>query len=64
MSSTFRIRCEDCEEDGPRIHRRAGGSGLWPSPGKDIFNEGEISLEWCAWLIAHEFCDMKLTRYG
>lgn len=61
MSTTMKTHCDNCGEDGPRIHRNAGGAvGLWPKEGDDIFDERLAQEQWNRWIIDHEFCEFRM----
>lgn len=50
MSTVFTARCETDDEDGPKLQRTAGGSGLIDQ------------AAWSTWLIEHEYHELTLVH--
>lgn len=50
MSTVFTVRCETDNEDGPKLQRKAGGSGLLDK------------AAWSAFLIEHEYHELTLVH--
>lgn len=52
MSTVFDAVCDTCEERGPQIQRKPAGTTLL------------LKDEWSAFLIEHEYHDLRLVHEG
>jgi hypothetical protein len=50
MSTVFTVRCETDDEDGPKLQRKPGGTGLIDQ------------AAWAEWLIEHEYHELVLVH--
>ena len=63
MSTVFTIWCDTCEVAGPNIRRHHDGALLLQTDVPRFFPVGDkeqASLDWGAFLIAHEWHDIRL----
>jgi hypothetical protein len=63
MSAIFQIRCETCDERGPKI-RRSGGTTLCSDSITGPFDaEFKTAADeaWTRFLLEHEFHDLRLV---
>lgn len=63
MSTYFRVRCDyPCEEDGPQIGRMAGGMTFADPQLNEHKNGIPAGDTLAAFLIQHEYCELKLVH--